>query len=321
MRVLLPLALVAAAGCASAPQPGSRVPSCLASPRNRWVVPDAAVPRRVHVWIDREAQSLDGWSTYGWRRVRQALDAWNALELPVRLVEASSARDAEIFVSIVDTLPGETASRGENQAGLTRLVHGPAGELVRANILVAVRARYGVSFSLPEQQATLLHELGHALGLPHAVGPRSLMSAERVGGTITGADIDLARGHYAVVPCPSADVRNRPLRSDPDIVTRGAIVPGLQYPDVALYKTETSLRRAGDNVWSSLPWRPAEGLNRADPVAHPPVFRGRPAGSRVDRHGVCGRAAGGGHDACILRTAHPATLDRERRVDRATPRP
>lgn len=201
-RHITAVVLFATIACAGARTP-MRTDACLASPANRWVPVDGTVPRVIRVWIDEATQSLEGWSTYGRRRVRQGMNAWNVLGLPVRFEAASSGRDADVIVTVVDTLPGETASPGENQAGLTRLVYGARGELVRANVFVAVRARYGVRFSLPDQQATLLHELGHALGLPHASGPRSLMSAQRVGSVITGVDIALARTHYAIVPCPA----------------------------------------------------------------------------------------------------------------------
>jgi predicted Zn-dependent protease len=58
-----------------------------------------------------------------------------------------------------------------------------------------------VRYRVPVQERTLLHELGHALGLPHATGPNSLMSERPSGSTLTGTDIALARGHYSRSRC------------------------------------------------------------------------------------------------------------------------
>jgi hypothetical protein len=177
--------------------------ACLPIGRNRWRVADGGSQRVLRVWIDEENQVPDGWSTYGKRRLRAAMARWNTLRLPVRMELAESRGVADIEVSIVDSVPVQQQMREASQAGATRVISVPSGEIEKAHVLVAVAASYGVRYRLPAQEATLVHELGHALGLPHATGPRALMSARGSIATLTGTDIALARSHYHRPRCAS----------------------------------------------------------------------------------------------------------------------
>lgn len=170
---------------------------CAAAAEARWRVPPGQEIREVGVYMDEAAQPFDGWSTYGRRRLRAAMAAWNALRLPARFVEAAAARDAGVVVNVVERVPAGAGGREAEQAGVTNLAIAGGG-IIRANVFVAVAAPYGVRFSLAAQQANLLHELGHALGLPHTAANTAVMSERRAGATLTGADIALARAHYGV---------------------------------------------------------------------------------------------------------------------------
>jgi hypothetical protein len=206
VTVLAPLGLVLLlAACA----PRGRVAevtdaeSCLPLDQNRWVVSPGDSQRVLRTWIDEEKQVPDGWSTYGLRRLRSATERWNRLRLPVRMELAESRAEADIEVSIVDSVPAQQQMRGAGQSGATSITTLRPGEIEKAHVLVAVAASYGVRYRLPAQEATLLHELGHALGLPHATGPRAVMSEQKSLATLTGTDIALARSHYSRPRCSS----------------------------------------------------------------------------------------------------------------------
>ena len=134
------------------------------------------------------------------RRLRFALDEWNSIHLPIRLTVATSARAADIIVDVVPALPNVDGSSVQHQAGITNVTHAASGSILAARILIAAATPAGQRFPVVEQQANLLHELGHALGLPHLTATGAVMSPARRGAhQLTGADIVLARTHYA--PC------------------------------------------------------------------------------------------------------------------------
>jgi hypothetical protein len=151
--------------------------------------------------MDASAQTLDGWGPYGGRRLRTAMDEWNSIRLPVRLVQAPSLRDSDIVVDVIEAIPAHDG-HDRDQAGLTSLTH-EGSTISRARVYVATSAPFGVRYSVGDQVANLIHELGHAIGLPHTTRLNALMSARRSANELTGADIALARTHFAV--CSSTD--------------------------------------------------------------------------------------------------------------------
>lgn len=150
----------------------------------------------LRVWFDAESQELDGWGPYGWRRLRFALDEWNSIRLPVRFVPAQSARDSDIVVDIIRSVPLTTNDTRFDQAAATSLTYEPSGAILSARVLVAVAAPNGVRYPLAEQQANLIHELGHAIGLPHIREVGAVMAVRRTSHQLTGSDIAAARAHY-----------------------------------------------------------------------------------------------------------------------------
>lgn len=123
------------------------------------------------------------------------MDEWNSVRLPVRLVDARSLRDSDIVVDVIESIPGQDSSN-RDQAGITSLTH-DGGSIIRARVFVAVSAPFGVRYSVPDQIANLIHELGHALGLHHATESSAMMSARRHVMELTGADFVLARRHFS----------------------------------------------------------------------------------------------------------------------------
>ena len=162
------------------------------------------------VWLDVAAQNLDGWKPYGMRRLRFAMDEWNSIRLPVRLVAAESARQADIVVDIIESVPAPDDSTSRDQAGVTHLTYLPSGEILKARVLIAVKPPRGIGrYSMLDQQANLVHELGHAIGLPHVTETSAVMAIRRTSYGLTGADIALARAHYPGCVTRPGDLTSR----------------------------------------------------------------------------------------------------------------
>lgn len=300
-RVPAVAAAMVAVGCASRSVPPLPPATCPATVINRWLAGTPDDPRVLRVWIDEASQEFDGWSAYGRRRLRVATDRWNALRLPVRFEIATAARNAEIVVNVVDTLPAHQQERATEQAGLTQLTFTATRVILKAHVFVAVRARFGIRFRIPEQQATLLHELGHALGLPHATGPKSLMSERRFGATLTGTDIVLARSVYPPAPCAASPVSAVPARTpgraaSAITVTGDGYARGLQWANVTLYRTETSLQQD-----------PAGRLSREESRTSIHAERRHPVGGGADAGGMFDRPPDHRRPR-VLRAAHSAEV-------------
>lgn len=194
------LAAVVSACAARAPHDATAMVACGGQPGRYWTLPPGSAQRSLRVWMDRGRQDLDGWGPYGARRLGFAMDAWNALRLPLRLTAASSARESDIVVDVIASIPPQRDGSDRDQAGITNLTFHASGEITRAHVFVAVSAPFGVRYPVQDQQANLVHELGHALGMLHAGGTSALMAPRRGSLALTGADLALARAHFT---CPA----------------------------------------------------------------------------------------------------------------------
>lgn len=186
--------VIAGVACAHPAPTPSRLAAACVSQRPGWALPSTG-PRVLTVALAVSDQSRDGWHIYGSQRLRSAVASWNAQVLPLRLRVTPSLGTADIRVSVLETLPPDTASTATlraYRAGVTRLDVDPSGALRRAHVGIAERSPLGARYTVDEQVATLLHELGHAIGLPHAEEPLALMSSQPIVAALTPADARLA---------------------------------------------------------------------------------------------------------------------------------
>jgi hypothetical protein len=180
-----------------------RADACLAPNAIRWER-DREQQRTLRVWLGGDAVTRDRRPTTMRSHLRAAMSEWNALGLPLQLVLTTSRADAEIRVEVIDQFPLDPTLPGSAMhGGLTHLQYTRSGHLAAAEVYVAEMTPRGMPYSGEDWRAILLHELGHALGLPHARLAFALMAMSPVVSSVTPADAATARELYVRPRCPA----------------------------------------------------------------------------------------------------------------------
>lgn len=132
----------------------------------RWPLSTA---RPIRVWIDDPRRTRGG-LIGGERYVRQAFDDWTLVGIPVRFEMVSDSAHADVAVVWREKLE-------EKRVGVTQM-HGVNDFYTHGAILLATHRPNGDSLLPGQVSSTVLHEVGHLLGLGHAEDTASVMYPE-----------------------------------------------------------------------------------------------------------------------------------------------
>jgi hypothetical protein len=136
---------------------------------------------RLRLYV-QQSSKLPGWSPHHLELVDEAIRAWMRCE-GVRIDVVSWSVEADVRLYWTDRLPS-------SNPGVTMLYRNGAGRLTRADVFISAEpAPWHTGTPDRVLYATIAHELGHALGLPHDPSVDALMHASPLVTAVTPVDV------------------------------------------------------------------------------------------------------------------------------------
>jgi matrixin len=135
--------------------------------------------------------------------VREALDTWEGAGAGVLFLPTADTLGAEIVVHWIDHFDFD-------RAGQTDLTWDQAGRVRKAAILLALRTNTGIPLPDPALLTVAVHEVGHAIGLPHSPDPSDVMFPATQTGALSDRDRRTVQVLYQLPPGPVRDNGSSP---------------------------------------------------------------------------------------------------------------
>ena len=154
----------------------------------RWTDADAD-----HLRIAFVIDDLPGWTSADQELARSALTEWERLGLGIRFTEVLDTTGAQI---VVRWLPRFSFDR----TGQADLKWDDQGRVRHAAIELALADKDGRPLPAEAKRAVALHEVGHAIGLPHSDRADDLMYPTTRGPVISARDSATIRLLYRLPP-------------------------------------------------------------------------------------------------------------------------
>ncbi|HXE58385.1 MAG TPA: matrixin family metalloprotease [Gemmatimonadales bacterium] len=130
--------------------------------------------------------------------VYEAMHRWEALGLGLRFDVVPDTTDADIVVRWIDRF--DIDRTGQADLAWDRL-----GRIRRASIQLALRDSAGTALSDEALLAVAVHEIGHAIGLPHSADPEDVMYPATRTGVLSPRDRRTAALLYQLPAGPISD--------------------------------------------------------------------------------------------------------------------